>query len=160
MIAKCILEPVKKKLTTKQLKKSSYETITAFWKWTLLGTIQRPSDYESDALTNWAKGPCGKLQSPSAALEVCEIRKIRAGKHTSLNIFYLPVPNWAVVQLLMLILSWRLSQRSRFDQWKCQHIKSYEKSMEDGALLSVWILLFTPLTPAANRGNTCTNHPG
>ncbi len=25
--------------------------------WTLLGTIQRPSDYESDALTNSAKGP-------------------------------------------------------------------------------------------------------
>ena len=26
-------------------------------KWTLLELNQRPSDYESDALTNWAKGP-------------------------------------------------------------------------------------------------------
>ena len=26
-------------------------------KWTLQGTILRPPDYESGALTNWAKGP-------------------------------------------------------------------------------------------------------
>ena len=29
-----------------------------FWEWAQLGTIQRPPDYESGALTSWAMGPC------------------------------------------------------------------------------------------------------
>ena len=35
--------------------------------WTLPGSNQRPSDYESDALTDWAKGP-GQLAVTSLQL--------------------------------------------------------------------------------------------